>query len=220
MLTLTGAGLVTLGVRGGDGPADTAGVPPSATAGSPAAAPALSPGSAPSPSRRVSAQARPRTLTTGPVMPTSAPVRLDIPALRASTGLVELGLQPDRTMEVPDDAGTAGWFTAAPTPGTLGPAVIAAHVNLDGRPGIFADLATLQPGDTVRVTRADGTVAVFGITSVQQHPKDRFPTEAVYGAIDHAGLRLITCGGDFDSARRSYVDNVVVFARLVHAHRR
>ena len=35
-----------------------------------------------------------------------------------------------------------------------------------------------------------------------------------YGAIDHAGLRLITCGGTYDAARHRYLDNVVVFARL------
>ena len=37
---------------------------------------------------------------------------------------------------------------------------------------------------------------------------------AVYGPIDHAGLRLITCGGTYDTARRKYLDNVIVFAKL------
>ena len=44
--------------------------------------------------------------------------------------------------------------------------------------------------------------------------KSQFPTHAVYGAIDHAGLRLITCGGTYDAASHRYLDNVVVFARL------
>ena len=34
-----------------------------------------------------------------------------------------------------------------------------------------------------------------------------------YGPIDHAGLPLITCGGTYDAAGHSYLDNVVVFAR-------
>jgi hypothetical protein len=37
----------------------------------------------------------------------------------------------------------------------------------------------------------------------------------VYGNLDHAGLRVITCGGAFDHRARSYVDNIVVFADLV-----
>jgi hypothetical protein len=36
----------------------------------------------------------------------------------------------------------------------------------------------------------------------------------VYGPVPDAELRLITCGGTFDYARRSYLSNVVVYARL------
>jgi hypothetical protein len=37
----------------------------------------------------------------------------------------------------------------------------------------------------------------------------------VYGDLDHAGLRLITCGGSFDRQTRNYDDNIVAFADLV-----
>ena len=37
------------------------------------------------------------------------------------------------------------------------------------------------------------------------------------GDINHAGLRLITCGGSFDRQARGYVDNLVVLAELVGA---
>jgi len=40
------------------------------------------------------------------------------------------------------------------------------------------------------------------------------------GPFDHAGLRLITCGGPFDSASGHYVDNIVVYADLVTTERR
>jgi hypothetical protein len=50
---------------------------------------------------------------------------------------------------------------------------------------------------------------------VERHPKDEFPTIDVYGNTDDAQLRLITCGGDFDSGARSYEDNVIAFATLV-----
>ncbi len=36
--------------------------------------------------------------------------------------------------------------------------------------------------------------------------------------LDHAGLRLITCGGVFNAAQRSYESNIVVFASLVSTH--
>ena len=73
-------------------------------------------------------------------------------------------------------------------------------------------------GDVVQVTRTDGVVAVFEVTRVARYPKTAFPTDVVFGAIDHAGLRLITCGGDYEQAVHRYSDNVVAFARLTGWH--
>jgi hypothetical protein len=41
----------------------------------------------------------------------------------------------------------------------------------------------------------------------------------VFGPAPWAALRLVTCGGDFDRARGSYLDNLVVFARLAGVSR-
>jgi sortase (surface protein transpeptidase) len=153
-------------------------------------------------------------LTSGPLLPTSVPTRLKIPALRVDVALTGLGQQADGSMQVPTDAHTVGWYTKAPTPGSLGPAVLAGHVNFHGRDGTFAKLSSLRKGDRVTVARQDGTTATFAVTTVDRYAKNRFPSTAVYGPIDHAGLRLITCGGPFDSGSGHYVDNIVVYADL------
>ncbi len=147
-------------------------------------------------------------------MARSAPSRLRIPAIGVDSGLMELGLQSDGTLEVPPGAFPAGWFTGAPTPGELGPAIIAGHVRWNGTPGVFEHLSDLQVDDTVEIARADGSTAAFRVTRVAQFAKSAFPTEAVYGDIPRPGLRLITCGG-LDPATNSYEENVVVFAVLV-----
>ena len=82
-------------------------------------------------------------------------------------------------------------------------------------PGVFYDLHKLKPGELIVVMRKDGSKPVFRVTNVQQFPKAQFPTNAVYGNIDHAGLRLITCGGTFNSQTGHYEDNIVVFADFV-----
>ncbi|MFC6563901.1 class F sortase [Actinoplanes utahensis] len=151
-------------------------------------------------------------------MRTSPPTRISIPALRISEPVTGLGQRADGTMQVPGDARSVGWYTKAPTPGALGPAILAGHVDYKGRPGTFAGLAGLQPSDTVNIDRADGGMAMFTVTKVERHPKNEFPTDAVYGPIDHAGLRLITCGGDFDRTAGHYEDNIVVYASLSMAH--
>ena len=148
------------------------------------------------------------------VLPASRPVRLEVASIGVDSALLDLGLQDDGSLEVPPDGTSAGWYTGAPTPGELGPSVIAAHVDWDGEPGVFYRLRDVRPGDEVSVFREDGTVAIFRVTEVEQFAKDAFPTETVYGDIDHAGLRLITCGGSFDRAARSYEDNIVVFAEF------
>ncbi len=127
---------------------------------------------------------------------------------------MKLGLKADRTMEVPPSGFPAGWYTGAPTPGELGPAIIAGHVDWKG-PGVFFDLYKLKPGDLVRITRQDGSTPVFRVTGVKEYPKKEFPTKAVYGNIEHPGLRLITCGGTFNPRTGHYEDNIVVFADLV-----
>ena len=82
-------------------------------------------------------------------------------------------------------------------------------------PRHYASTATLRRGDSVYVRRADGSLAVFGVTAVKMYPKDRFPAAAVYGPTPDAELRLITCGGTFDQSLGSYLSNVVVYATAV-----
>jgi hypothetical protein len=144
------------------------------------------------------------------------PVALTVPAIEVRTGpLLGLGLDPTGALEVPPDAGTAGWFTLGPMPGAAGPAVIAGHVDYRGVPGVFKRLSDLVPGDEVSVTRADGTMAVFSTYSVEHYPKEQFPSDRVYGNTAGPELRLITCGGAFDAATGHYRDNVVAYARVV-----
>ena len=147
-------------------------------------------------------------------LPASTPGRVQIPALGVTARIMELGLERDGSMEVPPGAYPVGWYDGSPTPGQLGPAVLAGHVDWEGEPGAFYGLRKLRPGDTVVVDRADGTVATFRVDRVEEHAKDDFPTEEVYGDINHAGLRLITCGGAFDEDTGDYQANIIVFASL------
>ncbi len=84
---------------------------------------------------------------------------------------------------------------------------------------MFFRLASLRPDDTVLITRADGSVAVFAVDQVRSYPKSSFPTQLVYGDTDRAALRLITCGGPIESNSGHHRDNIVVLASLVGADR-
>jgi Sortase domain len=159
----------------------------------------------------------------GPVMPASPPVALAIPAIGVRTPLLTLGLTPQGTLETPavgPHYDQAGWYRYSPTPGSLGPAVLAGHVDSAAHgPSVFYRLADLRPRDRVSISRADGSVAVFAVDEVLRLRKTSFPSQLVYGDTDHAALRLITCGGRFDRASGHYVDNIVVLASLVDTSR-
>ena len=72
-----------------------------------------------------------------------------------------------------------------------------------------------RAGDAVQVTLSDGREVEFRVDRLAEYPKDDFATEQVYGPTPGPQLRLITCGGTFDTSRRSYRDNVVVYATAV-----
>jgi hypothetical protein len=153
----------------------------------------------------------------GPVMSRSVPVRVAIPSVKIDTSLLRLGLNRDGSLQVPWKPLLAGWYRGSPTPGELGPAIIAGHVDSwETGPAVFYDLGDVDVGDRVLVTRADATVAHFVITSVRSYPKSAFPTATVYGDVNRAELRLITCA-DWNSTTQEYDGNVVVFGRLVRA---
>jgi sortase family protein len=144
------------------------------------------------------------------------PVAMSIPALSVTGPLEELVADPmTGELAAPTDPSRAGWYAAGVVPGDLGPAVIGGHVDARRGPGVFFRLRTLRPGDLVDVTRSDGRTVRFSVIAVALYPKDKFPTEAVYGPTSGPELRLVTCGGAFDRSARSYDDNVVVDAALV-----
>ena len=143
------------------------------------------------------------------------PVSLSIPVIGVHTRLVRLGLTAQGTLQVPASTSVAGWYTGGPRPGQVGSAVIAGHIDSYLGPGVFFRLRLLRPGDRVYVRQAGGTLAVFRVYAEHSYPKDRFPTQQVYGPAPDPELRLITCGGTFNPAIGSYLNNVVVYAAQI-----
>ena len=142
------------------------------------------------------------------------PVRVRVPVIGVDSELLRLGTDAAGVLVPPEDFARAGWFADGAVPGHVGPAVVAGHVDSFEGPAVFHRLGELVPGDEVLVDAEDGTTARFTVTGTGRFPKSAFPTEAVYGPTPRAELRLVTCGGEFDRSRRSYLDNVIVTAVL------
>jgi Sortase domain len=150
-----------------------------------------------------------------PPLPRALPTRIEIPAIGVDAPVAPLGLDEDGSVQVPplSRPTLTGWYQPGPSPGQRGGAVILGHLDTrkDG-PAVFYRLKQLRPGNSITVRRSDGGTAVFQVDSVERFPRGEFPTSRVYGPLDYPGLRLVTCGGQFDYRRHEYEDNLMVFA--------
>src|SRR3954462_10473494 len=146
------------------------------------------------------------------------PQRIDIPDLGVQAPVVARGLDGQGALDPPpfDQPGVVGWYAAGAKPGAAGTALMVGHVDTETRPAVFHRISSLKPGETVRVIRDDGRVAEFTVDDVRTLTRESFDAHQAYGPREsgRAELRLITCGGTFDRATRSYTANVIVSAYL------
>jgi hypothetical protein len=160
------------------------------------------------------------TVHVQPMTP-SEPVKVVAPSIGVDASVAPVGLSADGTVGLPplSQPYLAGWYRYGRTPGEQGSSVIIGHVDsyASGR-AVFYNLGHLTRGAVIEVTRRDHSVAEFKVDAVTIVQRDRFPAPTVYGQVPYPGLRLVTCGGTFDSQSGSYPDNVVVFASLVGRH--
>jgi sortase family protein len=139
------------------------------------------------------------------------PLSLIIPALgvRAPVDAVDAR---DGDLQVPDDPDRVGWWQEGASPGGgAGTALIAGHVDTArSGPGALFWLDRLRPGDAVTVATTSGD-ARYVVVALRRYPKADLP-RSIAAPAGSPGLTIVTCGGPFDHAARSYLDNVVVDA--------
>ncbi len=140
--------------------------------------------------------------------------RIVIPVLGVDAEIMRVGLKSNGDMQVPR-FGYAGWFEFGPVPGAVGPSVIVGHVDTRRKPDIFYRLDELRPGDEFYVLDAAGKSATFTVDYLETVLKTELPTERIWAVSDNSLIRLITCGGDWDSTSRHYLSNVIVYGHLV-----
>lgn len=151
-------------------------------------------------------------------LPHSRPATISIPAIDVRSDVIPIGKDADGALAVPQpgpDLNKVAWYDASPTPGQLGPSVLEGHIDSVDGPSIFFRLGALRPGDTIGITREDGSTAVFTVNAVRSYATHAdFPRAEIFGAdLDTSTIRLITCG-NFDAAIGHYLGNTVVFAHL------
>ncbi|CAM5339699.1 class F sortase [Streptomyces spiroverticillatus] len=154
-------------------------------------------------------------------VPGARPARVDIPSLGITAPVSARGLDGTGAVDPPpyEQPRQVGWYGDGVRPGASGVALMVGHVDTQSKPAVFYGLSSARPGEQVRVTGTDGSVAEFTIDDVQVFSRDKFDAKKAYGQHEgsRAELRLITCGGTYDHEAKHYTANVVVSAYLTGA---
>ena len=132
----------------------------------------------------------------------------------APVGLVDVA--DDGSLNIPKDIDTLGWWVGSkPMGATQGTTLIAGHVDSAAAGlGYFSKLTDLEIGDPITVVDGLGVEWEFEVSDTSQQVKSALPDD-VFDTTGDRKLVLITCGGEFDEAKRSYVDNYIVYATPV-----
>jgi len=147
------------------------------------------------------------------VAPAAAPSRLLVPAIRVDAAVEPVGLDAQGRMATPSQASNVAWFRPGATPGDVGDAVIAGHLDWTSGPAVFWLLGKVRKGDEITVVRADGSRARFVTDVTSMVPYDS-STDALFTRDGPPSLTLITCAGTWDRQRGTYLQRLVVHATL------
>ncbi len=142
------------------------------------------------------------------------PVVLEIASINVKAPIVPYGVDSKTgQMDIPGNVNEVAWYRFGPSPGESGSAVLAAHVDLASQgPGVFFSLHQLEPGERVSIGFDDNSTRLFRVVGRVIYHKDELPLGTVFSREGAPVVTLITCGGGFNEAERSYDSNVVVYA--------
>jgi LPXTG-site transpeptidase (sortase) family protein len=147
------------------------------------------------------------------VAPAGQPARLLVPSIKVDAPVEPVGLDAQGRMGTPAQASDVAWFSPGVTPGDVGDAVVAGHLDWTSGPAVFWLLGKVRRGDEITVVRANGSRATFVTDATSMVPYDS-DTRALFTRDGPPSLTLITCAGTWDRQRGTYLQRLVVHASL------
>lgn len=144
----------------------------------------------------------------------TSPSKLKIKSISLDLLLVPVGVEPDGTMETPDDWYTGGWFMQGGLPGETKNLIINGHYDSNtGAGAAFFNLKNIKEGDQVEVVDEYGRIFYYKVLELSY--VSILDPERLQILEDEEGkstLTLITCGGVWTGS--GYDKRLVVKAEL------
>ncbi len=142
------------------------------------------------------------------------PVSVSIPSIGVDGAeVVQVGLDDNRAVDIPDDVSQVGWYDRGPRPGEDGNAFMTSHIDSRTQgPGVLFDLRRSEPGDLIEVAHEDGSTTEWEVVHRERITKGSYPMDRVFRFEGPPGLVIDTCGGPFDPDTGSYENIDIVYA--------
>jgi sortase (surface protein transpeptidase) len=141
------------------------------------------------------------------------PKYIRMPSIGVDAYVQQVGVDQNNQIAVPNNIHVVGWFVDSVRPGENGLSIIDGHLDGTSMGGVFRHLVDLAEGDIFEIELGDGTIKQFrviavvrvGLGSAEDPLFSQIPTVA-------SQLNLITCGGTYDRATRTYDQRDIVQA--------
>ncbi len=145
------------------------------------------------------------------------PRLLTIDSISVKSRITRLGMLRSGALAAPSNVFDSGWYEGSSKPGYGGAVLLVGHVHGPSKPGVFAKLHKLQEGETITVTRGDGTDFSYKVVKKQQVAADavNMADALVPVTPGKAGLNIITCAGELIPGTSKYADRIIVYAEAL-----
>ena len=148
-------------------------------------------------------------------MPLSYPKTMSIPAIRVTAHIQDVGITAKGAIGSPSNFSDVGWYEYGTLPGKKGNALIDGHVdNGLALAGVFKHLDSLVVGDHIYVTDYGGKRFDFVVSKVAVYDMNDVPMQEILQASGTPMLSLMTCGGQWIGAEKTYDKRIVVTSVL------
>lgn len=149
--------------------------------------------------------------------PSDLPRYLFISKINVKAIVRSLGLTKANQIQSPANVYDTGWYNESSKPGLPGAALIDGHLSSWNANGVFYNLKSLKPGDTIQIQRGDGVKITYSVVRSQTYDADKVDTVAMLQPVTpgEPGLNLITCAGDVIKGTNDFSKRIVVFAEQI-----
>jgi LPXTG-site transpeptidase (sortase) family protein len=140
-----------------------------------------------------------------------SPAWIYAPSIKLSSPIQGVGVTKNGAMDVPSGSGaTVGWYEYGVVPGSMGTAVLDAHVF-----AAFKTLKDVKVGGDIYIYMASGKTYHYVVTKAKTYPITNLSSKTLFTPTSDEALNLITCAGTLTADRSTYTHRLIVSAKLL-----